>query len=102
MGLPVRVATASVTGEGLELYVGEQMRFEAIRTTAIMIATDPGALKNESSSLLPRRRKVIFRNNVRDPSDIRKPLDIAGVGVLLGDLVGDRATEYFAPLTSDG
>jgi len=102
MGLPVRIATALVTGEGLELYVGEQMGLEAIRATAIMIAIDPSALKNESGGLLPGRRMAIFRNNVGDPSDIRKLLDITGVGGLLVDLVGDRATKYFAPLTSDG
>jgi len=101
MGLPVRIATAFVTGEGLELYVGEQMGLEAIRTTAVMIAIDPSALKNESGSLRGRR-KAVFRNTVGDPSDIRKLLDIAGIGGLLGDLVGDCATEYFAPLKSDG
>jgi len=79
----------------------EQMGLEAIRATAIMIAIDPSAMKNERHSLLPGRRKAIFRNNTGDPPDIRKPLDIADSGGLLGDLVGDGATEYFAALESD-
>jgi len=101
MGLPVRIATALVTGEGLELYVREQMGLEAIRMTAIMVAIDPGALKNERGSLLPRRRKAIFRNNVGDPSDIRKLFHIADKLALLGDLVDDRAAKYFAALESE-
>jgi len=59
-------------------------------------------MKDERGSLLPGRRKAIFRNNAGDPSDIRKPLDIAGSGGLLGDLVGNGATEYFAALEGDG
>jgi len=78
------------------------MGLEATGATAIMVAINPGALISESGGLLPRRRKAIFRNNVGDPSDIRKLLDIAGIGGMLGDLVGDRAAKYFAQLKSDG
>ena len=98
----MRIATALVAGEGLELYMGEHMGLEAIGAGARMGATNPGALKNESGSLLPRRRKIVFRNNISDPLDIREPLDIAGIGGQLGLLVGDCAAKYFAPLASDG
>ena len=101
MGLPVRITTALVAGEGLELYVGEHMGLEAIRAGARMVATNPGALKNEGGSLLPGRRNIVFKNNVSDPLDIREPLDIAGTGGYLGHLVGDCAAKYFAPLVSD-
>jgi len=100
MSLPVRIATALVAGEGFEAYVSEYMGLEAIWTTAIMIAIDPGALKNESGSLLSRRRKAIFRNNVGDPSDLRKLFDIAGIGGQLGDLVGDHTAKHLAALES--
>jgi hypothetical protein len=82
--------------------MGEQMRLEAIGTTAIVVAINPDAVKNEVGSLAPRRRKATIRNNVGDPTDIRKLLDVTGVGGQLGDLVGDRAAKDFAPLESDG
>ena len=97
----MRIATAFVAGEGHEAYVSENMGLEAIRTGARMVATNPGALKNETGSLLHGRREVVLRNNVRDPLDIREPLDIAGIGGQLGLLVGDCAAKYFAPLVSD-
>ena len=100
MSLPARIAAALVAGEGLELYMGEHMGLEAIRTGARRVATNPGALKNESGSPLPGRRRIVFRNNISDPLDIREPLDIAGTDGQLGLLVGDCAAKYFAPLVS--
>jgi len=77
------------------------MGLEAIGTTAIMVTINPGALKNERGSLLPGRNKIIFWNSVSNSSDICKLFEIASTRGLLGDLVGDRAAKYFAPLKSD-
>jgi len=88
MSLPVRIATAFVAGEGFEAYVSEYMGLEAIRTTAMVVSTNPGALKNESGGLLP------------GGSDVHKLCDITSRGGHLGGLVGDRAEKYFAPLES--
>ena len=98
MSLPERITTASVTGEGLEVDVRVYMGLEAVRTTATMIAFNPGALKNESCCRLPGRRKIISRNNVCDPSNIREFFKITSREGQLGDLVGDRAAKYVAPL----
>jgi hypothetical protein len=78
------------------------MRLEAIGTTAIMVAINPNAVKNEVGSLAPRRRKATTGNNAGDPTDIRKLLDVTEIGGQLGDLVGDRAAKYLAPLESGG
>jgi hypothetical protein len=78
------------------------MRLEAIGTTAIMVATNPDAVKNEAGSLLPGRRMAIFRNSVGGLTDIRKLLDVTGIDGQLGDLVGDHAAKDFAPLESGG
>ena len=64
------------------------MCLEAVSAIENMVATNPGALKNGRRSLLPGRRRVIFRNIVCDLSNIREPFDIAGRDGLLGDLVG--------------
>jgi len=46
MGLPVRIATASVAGERLEPYVSEHVGLEAIWAVARMGALGPGAVEN--------------------------------------------------------
>ena len=53
MSIPVRFATALVAGERLKVNVGVHMGLEAVRTTATMVAINPGTLKNESRRLLP-------------------------------------------------
>jgi len=97
----VRIPTTSVAGERLEVDVDVHVVLEAVRASANMVATNPGALKNGRGRLLPKRRNAIFRNIVHDPSNIREPFDIAGREGQLGDLVGDRAAKYIAPLASE-
>ena len=98
MSLPVRIPTPLVTGERLEGDVSVHVGFEAVRAIANMVATNPGALKNGRGRPLPRRRNVIVRNIVCVPSNLRELFDIAGRDGQLGDLVGDRAAKYIAPL----
>jgi len=101
MGLPVRIPTPSVAGERLEGDVRVHVGLEAVRAIANMVATNPGALKNGRGTLLPGRRNDIFRNIVCDLSNIREPFELAGRDGQLGDLVGDRAAKYIAPLASE-
>ena len=101
MSLPVRIPTLLVAGERLEGDVSVHVRFEAVRATAFMVATNPGALKYGRGSLLPGRRNVIFRSLVCDLSNIREPFDIAGGDGPLGDLESDHAAKYIAPLARE-
>ena len=97
----MRIPTPLVAGEGFEGDVSVHVRLEAVRAIALMVATNPGALKYGRASLLPGRRNVIFRDIVCSLSNIREPFDIAGRDGQMGYLEGDRAAKYIAPLASE-
>ena len=101
MSLPVRIPTLLVAGERLEGDVSVHVGLEAVRAIANMVATNPGALKNGRGRPLPRRRNVIFRNIFCDLSNLRELFEIAGRDGQMGDLVGDCAAKYIAPLASE-
>jgi len=80
----------------------EDVRVQAVRATAIIVAFGPGTLKGAGGRLLVRRSKSVLRDTDSQPLDNGELLDFAGASRQLVHLVEDRAAEYCAPLESDG
>ena len=97
----MRIPTPSAAGERLEGNVSVYVGLEAVRANENMVTTNPGALKNGTRSLLPGRRRVIFRNIVCDLSNIRELFEVAGRDGQLGDLEFDHAAKYVASLARE-